>query len=230
MVLRRALTCAKAARSRSIEGVKHRLAFLGAALIAAALGVVSACSSFDEEPAAVVEAGAAEAGDGGAEAGGRFCANVDASFCADFDLGDIDGGGWDSIEVARGALTLVQSDRSAPSAFQGIIQTGDAGAPDAEVPENAAGATLGKRVARKERTSKTATLDFDVRVDAVSPSKALAFVAGLGFDARSATRASSSRFTLARGSSSPPSRTIPRVSVRPPSCPSRRRPQAPGST
>ncbi|MBS2014305.1 MAG: hypothetical protein JST00_15570 [Deltaproteobacteria bacterium] len=177
--------------------MRLRLALLVASVASAAFAFASACSSFEDDPLPPPEAGAVEAGpdvaegggsDATSDAGGRFCATVDASFCADFDLDGIDGGGWNDRAEVRGGFTLVPSDRSAPNALQGAILTGDAGSPDADaaVPENAAAAALVKQLVHGARTSKVATLDFDIRVDAISP-PALTFIGGMGFDPNPAT-------------------------------------------
>lgn len=156
--------------------VKHRVAFLAVTLVVQ-LGGFAACSSLKnadltppdaEVPDAIASNDAPEdsATSDAKPDGGRFCQRTDASFCADFDFGQLTAG-WEPLTTGFvGSIGATPSDRSAPNALLSTAGPSDGGA----------SAVLFRRVAHTTGVRPVVTLDLDVRVDelAGAPSATLA--------------------------------------------------------
>lgn len=160
--------------------MKLRVAFLAMALVVQVAGF-AACSSLKNADPAPPDAESPDAvaeGDAPPESsspdatpdGGRFCQRTDASFCADFDFGQLTAG-WEPLTTGFvGAIGATPSNRSAPNALLSTAGPYDGGA----------SAVLFRRVAHTAGVRPVVTLDLDVRVDEVSGT-ASASVASLGF-------------------------------------------------
>lgn len=148
--------------------MKHRVAFLAMTLVVQ-LGCYAACSSLksadpappDAEPfdgAAPSDAARESSTRDAMPDAGRFCPRTDASFCADFDLGQLTTG-WEPLTTAFvGSIGATPSDRSAPN---GLLST-------APPTDGGASAVLYRRLAHTAGIRPTLTLDVDVRVDEVA--------------------------------------------------------------
>lgn len=160
--------------------MKQRVAFL-AVTLAVQLGAFAACSSLknaDPAPPDAEVPDAAASNDAPEDSstsdakpdGGRFCQRTDASFCADFDFGQLTAG-WEPLDTGFvGSIGATPSDRSAPNALLSTAGPYDGGA----------SAVLFRRIAHTAGVRPVVTLDLDVRVDEISGA-ANASIASLGF-------------------------------------------------